>query len=204
RMFIMSNTKEFSASYKGGAGIVADDGSAGLVASMGEVFLPSGYAREDGFALVDRNASDTLFQVSKHRITGDITAKFAGFNFNATEFQSTNNTGFKTSGIYMDSAAEQFSLGDNIWFENGKGHLDNLDIDGQLYMGTYGRINMDYSAYISSTQLSIPLNTTNNEAYPIVFGVSGASGVTSGSITGRLNSDNDPVVRVQSFKKSGS
>src|SRR5699024_3480540 len=75
---------------------------------------------------------DTLFQVSKHRITGDITAKFAGFNFNATEFQSTNNTGFKTPGIYMDSADEQFSLGDNIWFENGQGFLGKLTVEDVL------------------------------------------------------------------------
>src|SRR5699024_245050 len=150
RMFIMSNTKEFSASYKGGAGIVADDGSAGLVASMGEVFLPSGYAREDGFALVDRNASDTLFQVSKHRITGDITAKFAGFNFNDTEFQSTNNTGFKTSRIYMDSAAEQFSLGDRFYYQEGavsrlaSAYFDDTDMWGGASNKNNASVRLDF------------------------------------------------------------
>src|SRR5699024_4780425 len=58
------------------------------------------------------SAGNTVFHLGSSN-------KIAGFNFNTTEFQSSNNTGFKTSGIYMDSAAEQFSLGDRFYYQEG-------------------------------------------------------------------------------------
>src|SRR5699024_2561858 len=85
------------------------------IALMGET-MDNGWTGAMGFSFAPSKNGNAWFRVDRDVSNGDLTAKLAGFNFNATEFQSTNNTGFKTSGIYMDSAAEQFSLGDNIWF----------------------------------------------------------------------------------------
>src|SRR5699024_34778 len=86
------------------------------------------------FGMRIRSGGNDVVQVSTS------SAQFFGFTATESQLQSTNNTGFKTSGIYMNSAAEQFSLGDNIWFENGQGAIQNLDIAGQLNMLSTGSI----------------------------------------------------------------
>lgn len=153
---------------------------------MGKVFDGTNYTDSYGFAVVKRNAANNAYEYLIRISTDNTTeiATIAGWNFNATQFSSTNLSGggngiFTTAGILINSggyiSAPSFALGTSVsklagfTFDTLKLSIAGVSPAPNIYIGNNTAVWADNNMYVG------PIAATSN-----LIGVRSASGVRAG------------------------